>query len=34
MHNEQKLLSDDLTEKQRELTKVEREKLNYERELL
>ena len=27
-------MSDDLTEKQREITKVEREKLNYERELL
>ena len=34
LHNEQRLLSDDLTEKQKELQKAEREKLNQERELL
>lgn len=34
LHNEQKILSEELTEKQKELQKSEREKLNYERELL
>ena len=34
MHNEQKLLSEEITAKQAELQKVEREKLNQERELL
>jgi hypothetical protein len=28
LHNEQKLLSDELTDKQKELQKVERERLN------
>lgn len=28
LHNEQKLLSDELTEKQKEMQKIEREKLN------
>ena len=34
MHNEQKLLSEEITAKQAELQKAEREKLNQERELL
>ena len=34
MINEQKILSDELTEKQNELLKSEREKLSYERQLL
>ena len=34
LHNEQKLLSDELTDKQKELQKVERERLAQERELL
>ena len=34
LHNEQKILSDELTEKQKDLQKIERDKLNYERELL
>ena len=34
LHNEQKLLSDEITQKQTELQKAEREKLNQERELL
>ena len=34
LHNEQRLISEDLTEKQKELQKAEREKLNQERELL
>jgi len=34
LHNEQRLLSEELTGKQMELQKAEREKLNQERELL
>ena len=34
LHNEQKLLSEEITQKQAELQKAEREKLNQERELL
>ena len=34
LHNEQKILSEELTEKQKDLQRSEREKLNYERELL
>lgn len=34
LHNEQKLLSDELTQKQREIQALEKEKLNQERELL
>lgn len=34
LHNEQKLLSDELTEKQREIQTLEKDKLNQERELL
>jgi hypothetical protein len=34
MINEQKILSDELTDKQNELLKSEREKLSYERQLM
>ena len=34
LHNEQKMLSDELTQKQREMQQVEKVKLNQERELL
>ena len=34
MHNEQQLLSEELTEKQKEINKVEKEKLALEREML